>query len=315
MSTSFVPASLAAEAVVTSPEAPQSASGRKRAAREESAAAEPAAKKARGPRRKQNDPWPAATGNEDVDVPRLWNWVMRGSSKPAQQLINFRGRRVHVTEAFPIWYGEQKMPPVIMGNPKQALPPLGMVPEATPWQPIGGLQPPQQQQVFAPAPPPQQQEMFAPATLPQPAMPQQCYCIPGLPHDMRVHQRLQAQPDMLAYPLLPVMPQHGDFLPPAAPTMGNFDFSEGDAALPIEGDFDAFLASMGEVAPAVDENAEVSGVDLTEADTVEDVVDEMSATVPDPDANMYRDMIDDGEVLALFGDLPPISMDAFLDFD
>ncbi|KAJ4993451.1 hypothetical protein SVAN01_00999 [Stagonosporopsis vannaccii] len=69
---------------------------------EKTGAPQAAVKRPRGPRRKPGDHWPVPMGNEVNDVQRLFDWVHRGSHKPSQRMINFRGQRIDVSKAWAV---------------------------------------------------------------------------------------------------------------------------------------------------------------------------------------------------------------------
>lgn len=51
-------------------------------------------------RRPKKDPLPMLTGNEEIDVVRLWEWVGRGAHTPAQRRFTWRNERMDVAEAY-----------------------------------------------------------------------------------------------------------------------------------------------------------------------------------------------------------------------
>jgi len=86
----------------------QPAVAKKESSRKEKTGAEPTGKKPRGPRRKMGDIWPFPRGNEVEDVQRLWEWVRRGSYKPHQRMIDFRGQRIDIDDAWKVLKKEGK---------------------------------------------------------------------------------------------------------------------------------------------------------------------------------------------------------------
>lgn len=86
----------------------QPAVAKEESSKKEKTCAEPTGKKPRGPRRKMGDIWPFPRGNEVEDVQRLWEWVRRGSYKPYQRMIDFRGQRIDVDDAWKVLKREGK---------------------------------------------------------------------------------------------------------------------------------------------------------------------------------------------------------------